>query len=54
MPSDLEARARERVLQRYGTEVLKQLAPWQRKLLTLIEEVKIEDEEATSGESHTE
>ena len=53
MPSDLEARARERVLQRYGTEVLKQLSPWQRKLLTLIEEVKIEDEEATADQRNS-
>jgi hypothetical protein len=45
MPSDLEARTRERVLQKYGPELLKQLSPWERKLLILMEEVKIEDEE---------
>jgi hypothetical protein len=46
MPS-LEARAKDRVSQRYG-KFLKQLDPWERKFLTLVEEVKIEDEKAAS------
>ena len=51
--SDVEAQARERVSKKYRPEVLKQLSPWERKLLTLMEEVKIEDEKAMPSRCRT-
>ena len=45
--SDVEAQARERLSKKYGPEVLKKLPFWARETLTMLEEVKLENEETT-------
>ena len=49
MVSDFEAQARERVSKKYGPEVLTLLPFWARETLTMLEEIRLENEEGKNS-----